>query len=335
MGEAAAVPHDCAATQTKGLVAVHAGPVLLEAANPDGLAADNQRGAWCVLPECKQTGDDKTNTVVVGVSRAQWDGETGAARSAGSHRSHRGWWVDIDRSPPSRAESRTAIRFVTMAVYPLPGSYEPVNSILHLGAAGVVAILGVRLIRRNRGDGLRVSLLSVFVFACLFMLSMSGVYHLLTRGGAGSAVLFRLDKASIFVLIAGTFTPVHGLLFRGAVRWAGLGLMWAAAGTGVTLMTVFFNSVPYGLGTTLYLALGWIASISVIALWRRRGFRYVRLIIAGGVAYSVGAIVNGIRWPTLIPGVFGPHELWHVAVLTGLGLHWRFVSRIARDDRYS
>ena len=219
-----------------------------------------------------------------------------------------------------------------MAVRPLPGFFEPVNSIVHLGAAIVFAILGVRVVVRARGDRLRVALIGVFAFACVFMLSMSGVFHMLVVGGSGSAVLFRLDKAAIFVLIAGTFTPVHGLLFRGVVRWAGLGLMWIAAATGVTLVTIFFDRMPYGLGTSLYLALGWVAGVSVIALWRRRGFRYVRLILAGGVAYSVGAILNGLRWPTLIPGVFGPHELWHVAVLTGLSLHWRFIARLARDD---
>lgn len=218
-----------------------------------------------------------------------------------------------------------------MAVHPIPGFYEPVNAILHLGAGGVFAVLGVRLIWRSRGDRTRVALLSVFAFACVFMLSMSGVYHMLTDGGAGSAVLFRLDKAAIFVLIAGTFTPVHGLLFRSIVRWAGLGLMWAAAATGVTLVTIFFDRMPYGLGTTLYLALGWITSISVIAAWRRRGFRYIRSVLAGGLAYSVGAILLGLQWPTIIPGVFGPHEVWHIAVITGLSLHWRFIARLARD----
>ena len=62
-----------------------------------------------------------------------------------------------------------------MTVHPIPGFYEPVNAILHLGAAGVFAVLGVRLIRRSRGDRTRVALLSVFAFACVFMLSMSGV----------------------------------------------------------------------------------------------------------------------------------------------------------------
>jgi channel protein (hemolysin III family) len=218
-----------------------------------------------------------------------------------------------------------------MTVHPIPGFAEPVNSLMHLLAAGVFAWLGLRLLKLGRGDRLRLSLLGVFAFTSVFMLSMSGVYHMLDAAGAGSAVMFRLDKAAIFALIAGTFTPIHGMIFRGFIRWGGIALMWAAAATGITLVTIFFDQMPYGLGTTLYLALGWVAGVSVIAAWRRRGFRYIRLILIGGVAYSAGAILLGLKWPTLIPGVVGPHEMWHAAVIAGMCCHWVFVARQARE----
>lgn len=218
-----------------------------------------------------------------------------------------------------------------MQVYPLPGFFEPVNATLHLGAAAVFTLLGVRLLYANRGDRRRAMLLSVFVVTSIAMLSISGVYHMLAAGGAGRAVMFRMDKAAIFALIAGTFTPAHGLLFRGVFRWVGLLVMWLAASTGIVLVTVFFNSLPDAVTTSLFLALGWAASISMIAAWRRRGFRYIRPILAGGVAYSVGAVMLELSWPTILPGVFGPHELWHIAVITGLGLHWRFIARLARE----
>jgi channel protein (hemolysin III family) len=218
-----------------------------------------------------------------------------------------------------------------MPVHPLPGFFEPISAISHLGAAIVFGVLGIRLIRRSRGERLRLAFISVFVFAGVFMLSMSGVFHMMTGGGAAWAVMFRMDKAAIFVLIAGTFTPVHGLLFTGFIRWAGLAAMWGAAVTGLTLVTIFFDDMPFGLGTTLYLTLGWIAGLSIFALWRRHGFRFVRAILAGGLAYSVGAILLGLKWPTLMSGVFGPHELWHVAVIVGLSLHWRFIARLAKS----
>jgi channel protein (hemolysin III family) len=222
-----------------------------------------------------------------------------------------------------------------MPVFALPGFFQPFNAISHLVAALVFAVLGVRLISRARGDRLGQVFISVFAFAGVFMLSISGVFHMQTGGGESWAVMFRMDKVAIFVLIAGTFTPVHGLNFTGPLRWAGLGLMWAAAATGLTLVTIYFDDMPFGLGTTLYLTLGWIGGLSIAALWRRRGYRYVRSILAGGMAYSVGAILLGLKWPTILPGVFGPHELWHVAVIIGLSLHWRFVSWLVPRDQSS
>jgi len=220
-----------------------------------------------------------------------------------------------------------------MPVYALPGFHEPVNSFLHLGAAGAFTALSIPLLKRSRGDRLRVALMSVFVFTAILMLAISGVFHMLARESAGGEVLLRLDKAAIFVLIAGTFTPVHGLLFSGAVRWVGLALMWLAAASGVTFMTIFFDRMPDGLSTGLYLALGWLAGGSAVVVWIRRGFRYIRELLFGGLAYSVGAILLGLKWPTLIPGYFGPHELWHIAVITGISLHWRFIVRLASEHR--
>ena len=174
-------------------------------------------------------------------------------------------------------------------------------------------------------------LLGIFTFTSVFMLSMSGVYHMLAGGTAGANVMVRLDHASIFVLIAGTFTPIQGLLTQGRARWIGLAAMWIAALTGVVLKTVFFDSMPTGVGTLLYLVLGWAAGVPIIGLWRTRGFPYIFNVVAGGIAYSAGAILLALEWPTLIPRVFGPHEFWHVAVILGLSLHWRFVVRLARD----
>jgi hypothetical protein len=98
---------------------------------------------------------------------------------------------------------------LTTAPYPLPGFSDPVSSWTHLAGAGAFACLAPSLLRRGRGDGARLAFLGVFTFSTVFLLSMSGVYHLLSPGGAGRAVLRRLDHGAIFMLIAGTFTPLH------------------------------------------------------------------------------------------------------------------------------
>ncbi len=219
---------------------------------------------------------------------------------------------------------------LAMQVHSIPGFHEPVGALTHLVGALSFAALAIPLLRRGRGDARRLALLAVYAFACVLLLAMSGVYHMLAEGGSGRAVLARLDKAAIFVLIAGTHTPVQGLFFRGIARWGVLAAMWTIAAAGITLFTVFFDQLPRGLGTTVYLLLGWIAGLSGLVVWRRFGMARVRLLILGGVVYSVGAILLGLDWPTPIPGVFGPHELWHLAVLAGMALHWTFLFENAR-----
>ena len=91
----------------------------------------------------------------------------------------------------------------------------------------------------------------VFAFSCVLLLSISGVYHLLSPGGSGRYVLHRLDHAAIFILIAGSFTPVHAILFRGPWRWGMLAGVWTMAITGLTLKTVYFTSIPEWFGLLL------------------------------------------------------------------------------------
>ena len=102
-----------------------------------------------------------------------------------------------------------------------------------------------------------------------------------------------------------------------------------AAATGITLRIVFWESFPRGLGTGLFLLMGWTGAVSCLLLWQRYGYSFIRPALWGGLAYTVGAIILGLNWPTVIPGVVGAHELWHVAVLVGLGLHWKFVFQFA------
>ncbi len=158
----------------------------------------------------------------------------------------------------------------------------------------------------------------------VFLLSMSAVYHLLGPG-TGRYVMRQLDVAGVFALIAGTVTPVHAILFRGFHRWAPLFVVWSAAAMGISLRSIFSESLAPGVGTAIFLLLGWGGLISCVLLWRRYGFSFVKPLLAGGVAYTLGAIILGLNWPTLIPGVVEAHELWHMAVLAGLGLHWKFV----------
>jgi channel protein (hemolysin III family) len=225
------------------------------------------------------------------------------------------------------------------AIFPIPGFSDPVSSLSHLLGAGIFFVLSLFLLRRGWGDWGRVFFLSVFAFAGVLLLSLSGVYHLLEPESSGRAVLQRLDHGAIFVLIAGTFTPVHGILFRGWLHWLPLILIWAAAIIGITLKTIFFDGVSEWLGLALYLGLGWLGVASGVLMYRRFGFAFLRPLLWGALAYTAGAVLEFLRRPILVPGVIHTHELFHLAVLIGLFCHWRFVMRFAdgsvQSDAYA
>jgi channel protein (hemolysin III family) len=212
----------------------------------------------------------------------------------------------------------------------IPGFNEPFSSLSHYLGGVVFAVLSVMLIRRGRGDSLRVASLVVYVVSLLFMLSMSGTFHLVRRGTVAHEVIGRLDYASIFLLIAGSFTPPHIILFRGWGRWFPVVLIWAIAVVGVVLKTVFYEQFTHGISVGFYIAMGWIGAFGGAVAWRRYGLDFVKPLFGGALAYTIGALfeVKG-SYLTMWPGVVESHEIWHVAVLIGAALHWAFIFQFA------
>ncbi|HTL31183.1 MAG TPA: hemolysin III family protein, partial [Tepidisphaeraceae bacterium] len=208
----------------------------------------------------------------------------------------------------------------SLALYHLPWLYEPVSALSHLLGAVVFLVLGLLLLRRARGDRTREIVLGIYAFSCVLLMTMSGVYHSTITGGAWNLVLVRLDHGAIFLLIAGTFTPIHGLLFRGPMRWVPLLVIWLAALGGIILTSAMFNDVAEWVGLTLYLVMGWLGTVGGVLLWKRYGFGFIRPLLLGGIAYSVGAVSEFFRWPVVIPGVIHAHEVFHIAVLVGAAL---------------
>ena len=210
----------------------------------------------------------------------------------------------------------------------IPGFNDPFSSISHLIGALVFLIFGIKLIRLasvNRGWAIATT---VFFISGVFLLSMSGVFHLLEQQNAGRAVLQRLDHAGIFALIAGTFTPVHTVLFTGFWRWGFLILIWALAITGMTLKSIYFNELAEWVGLVAYLGLGWLGILSAYLTHRLHGFSILKPLIYGALAYTVGASLEFLRLPVVVTGVIGSHELFHIAVLAGLAWHWQFIRNL-------
>lgn len=167
------------------------------------------------------------------------------------------------------------------------------------------------------------------------LLVCSGSYHMLELG-ADRRLMQRLDHAAIFTMIAGTFTAIHGVAFRGRWRGTFLLIVWALALTGLAFKTIFFEDIPESIGLMLYLVLGGIGGLSAWGLWRSFGWAGARALIWGGAVYSTGAAYDFFRGPAWIDGVIGAHEVFHVSVVAGMLLHWSSVRTLIglRDQAF-
>ncbi len=215
---------------------------------------------------------------------------------------------------------------------PTLGFAQPVSSWLHLFGAAAFAVMGWQLLRRAKDFPDRWPFLGVFAACCVLLLSISGVFHSLPRGSARTAML-SIDHSSIFVLIAATFTGVHGTLFHGWRRWGPLFVVWAAAVTGIVCRMLAFKALPDWGWAAIYVVPTW--SLACFSMWlvaRRHGTALLMLPLWAGAAYSVGVAFN-YSGLVIIPGVVGSHEIWHVCVLAGMSCFWKFLYELANVPR--
>ena len=190
--------------------------------------------------------------------------------------------------------------------------------------------------RRCGGD--RAKQLSLTVFGlCLAACYLGSTLYHGVRLGKDSIELFdRLDHVGIYLLIAGSYTPVAWNLMKGRWRWGTLGAVWVTTlvGSGLQLGRVRLLGP---LATCEYLAMGWGALLVYFQVARVVSHRAMFPLVVGGVFYSVGAVLNLLRWPVIWPGVIGSHEVFHLWVMAGSLAHFWFmltaVVPYARDPR--
>ena len=215
-----------------------------------------------------------------------------------------------------------------MNIIPIPGFSEPFSSLSHLLAAGLFLVLTFVTLYRGRGSWPRMLGLFVFGFFTVTLFSLSGVFHLLEKGTNASYVLKILDHTAIYTMIAGSFTPFHMILMRGTARWLPLLMIWLLAIIGLTLTAIFFDGLSEGLLLGVFLAMGWMGLFTVIKVWKISA-DIGRLIAIGCVFYTLGAVADFANLPLQVPGVFGPHELFHTLIILAALSHWRAIYQIA------
>jgi hemolysin III len=189
---------------------------------------------------------------------------------------------------------------------------------LHLVAA-FASIVGLVWLVRSAGSPRAEIAAWIYGVAAVLLYGTSASYHVFTRSPRSRRLMQRADHSMIFVLIAGTFTPMCILAIGGPWRWVLLGCVWAAAVAGMIIKILALDRFPR-LGNGLYIAIGWAGLSAMPSLIHRPGL--LALIVAAGVLYTGGALLFSMKRPRLSVHWFGYHEMWHsVVVVAGILLY--------------
>lgn len=202
-----------------------------------------------------------------------------------------------------------------------------------LAAAGSVVVTAILLIRNVHDLPGFISIL-VFGLSMVVLYTVSAVYHIPTWQGRRRAILRALDHANIFILIAGTYTPIAVKVLSGGLRAGILIAVWTMAIVGA-VGAVFTLRLPRWASTALYVVMGWVSLIPAPTVAARLPRRATALLASGGVLYTIGAVTYAARRPNPFPRVFGYHEIFHLFVISGsvsfLIAIWRWVIPFRRS----
>ena len=220
------------------------------------------------------------------------------------------------RRRPGRGQER-----LTRGAVDVHGQIRPaLRGWSHLAAAALALPAGVVLVVHASGAEARAAA-AVYAFSLLALFTASSSYHLRLGGSGWTAALRRLDHSSIYLLIAGSYTPICLVVLETSLGVPLLVALWGAALAGVVMKLARFEG-SHRIGFALYLTMGWAAIIAVPGLIDEVSGSSLWLLGIGGVVYTAGAVVLATRRPNPIPGIFGYHELWHVMVITAAAMHY-------------
>jgi hemolysin III len=199
---------------------------------------------------------------------------------------------------------------------------------IHAGTFPVAVALGIILIVLADGLAAKVSS-SIFVLSSLLLFGNSALYHRLNWKPRAKVLLKRIDHANIFLLIAGSYTPLTVLCLAQPKQTILLSVIWGGAGLGI-LFRIFFISAPRWLYVPLYVLLGWASLVFIVDFFTANAVT-MTLILIGGLFYTAGAVIYGLKKPNPFPGRFGFHEIFHTFTLLAFLSHWVGIFLIATN----
>jgi hemolysin III len=192
---------------------------------------------------------------------------------------------------------------------------------LHQAAFIVALVVGALLIAYADRNGLTRTSAAIFGGSVAAMLGASALYHRVTWSPRVRPWLRRVDHAGIYLLIAGSYTPVGLLALHGALQRVVLGVVWTGAAASILLKFAWVQA-PKWLAAVLGLALGWVGVAALPQVWHSAGAAAVALLAAGGLAYTAGALVYAFKRPDPAPRVFGYHELFHALTIVAVACQY-------------
>lgn len=205
---------------------------------------------------------------------------------------------------------------------------DPMSCLTHLSGAVAALFCTVWMIGKAVpfGTAYLVSF-AVFGVSLVMLYTASAVYHMPRVSDSALRVLRRIDHTMIFVLIAGTYTPVCVIPLRGAWGWSILSVVWGLALLG-TFMKIFWLHAPRALSTAIYVIMGWIVVVAFYPLLNAISTGSFVLLLLGGLSYTAGAVIYALKWPPLKVTWIGFHDIFHLFVLLGSAFHVLFMVRL-------
>ncbi|WP_329122014.1 PAQR family membrane homeostasis protein TrhA [Streptomyces sp. NBC_01465] len=198
---------------------------------------------------------------------------------------------------------------------------------LHTGMFPAVIVAGLALVALADSTQARIAC-GIYILTACMLFGVSAVYHRGTWGATGEAILRRLDHANIFLIIAGTYTPLALLLLPRSTAEPLLIAIWAAAAAGIAFRVLWVGA-PRWLYTPCYIAMGWAAVFFLPDFMRQGGVAVLVCVIVGGLLYSAGGVIYALKRPDPSPAWFGFHEVFHSLTLAAFITQYVAISLIA------
>ncbi len=201
---------------------------------------------------------------------------------------------------------------------------EPVNGFTHLIGA-VFAFVGLLMLvikaAYNEASAITIMAVLIFGISMVLLYSASATYHMVIARDKAIAFLRKIDHSMIFLLIAGTYTPFCLITLKGVTGWVLFGISMGVAVLGICFKLIWFHA-PRWVSTGLYLGMGWMVVFVFAPLASKIATPGLVLLIAGGISYTLGGVIYGLKPNWIRTKNWGFHEIFHLFVMVGTLLHF-------------